>query len=87
MNVAITGFKPNTFLTSCPAPAPRPVVIIQHGLFYSSADFLVNLVNESLAYLLADAGADVWISNSRGTSYSRNHTRLDPRDLDFWKFS
>lgn len=42
------------------------------------------------AYVLADAGYDVWLANARGNYYSRRHLFLDPNDregLDFWKFS
>ncbi|CAG5117927.1 unnamed protein product, partial [Candidula unifasciata] len=68
-------------------PGPRPVVILQHGLLGSCTHFLSNPVNESLAYILADAGADVWLGNSRGNFYSTNHTRLNPKKREFWKFS
>ncbi|XP_050393751.1 gastric triacylglycerol lipase [Patella vulgata] len=65
----------------------RPVVILQHGLLGESTNYLDNLANESLAYVLADAGADVWLSNSRGNTYSRAHTHLKPSQVVFWDWS
>lgn len=37
--------------------------------------------------ILSDNGLDVWIGNSRGNRYSRNHTKLNPEDSKFWDFS
>ncbi|KAJ8949544.1 hypothetical protein NQ318_005106, partial [Aromia moschata] len=40
------------------------------------------------AYILADAGYDVWISNMRGNVYSTAHETLNPyRDGKYWDFS
>lgn len=39
-----------------------------------------------MAYILSDLGYDVWLGNTRGNTYSRNHTNLDPDDdkEEFW---
>lgn len=40
--------------------------------------WLLNSPEQSLALILADHGYDVWIANTRGTSFSRRHVSLDP---------
>ncbi|KAK7276492.1 hypothetical protein RIF29_17632 [Crotalaria pallida] len=42
---------------------------------------------QSLAFLLADNGFDVWIANTRGTKYSRQHTSLPINSSDYWNWS
>ena len=69
-------------------PASKGPLFLQHGLFSSSADWVANVADENLAFLLANDGYDVWMGNVRGNRYSRAHTHLDPdHDHDFWKFS
>jgi len=71
-----------------PSPTPdRPVILLQHGLLSDATAWISNPVNESLAFILADAGADVWLGNNRGNDYSLNHTHLTPADMEFWDFS
>ncbi|XP_012936122.1 gastric triacylglycerol lipase-like, partial [Aplysia californica] len=73
-------------LVFCPTDV-RPVVLLQHGLCGASTDYLVSPANQSLAFLLADAGADVWLGNMRGNSYSKQHKHLSPSHSDFWRWS
>uniref|UniRef100_A0A0N4UNH8 Abhydro_lipase domain-containing protein n=1 Tax=Dracunculus medinensis TaxID=318479 RepID=A0A0N4UNH8_DRAME len=64
-----------------------PVVFLQHGLLGSSADWILNTPTNSLGFLLADLGFDVWIGNFRGNIYSRSHTNLTIKDEKYWQFS
>ncbi|XP_045615969.1 gastric triacylglycerol lipase [Procambarus clarkii] len=63
------------------------VVFLQHGLMGSSDNWNTNTKQDSLAYLLSDAGYDVWMGNFRGNIYSRRHMNLTHKDPRFWKFS
>lgn len=65
----------------------RTPVYVQHGLLCSSADFIVAGSKQGLAYILADAGYDVWMGNCRGNTWSRRHIRMKPFQRQFWKYS
>ncbi|KAH7520904.1 hypothetical protein FEM48_Zijuj08G0195200 [Ziziphus jujuba var. spinosa] len=67
--------------------ADKPPVLLQHGLFIDAATWLFNSPDESLAFILADNGFDVWLANSRGTMSSQEHKSLSPNDPAYWEWS
>lgn len=56
-------------------PSGNPV-FIQHGLFGDGVVWTLNK-QKSLAFVLANAGYDVWIGNNRGNQFSRTNINLD----------
>ena len=65
----------------------RPVIVMQHGM-NDSSQFAMDEGMDSIALIFAESGYDVWLNNSRGNLYSRNHKYLDPDyDEEFWDYS
>ncbi|KAK1395088.1 Lipase [Heracleum sosnowskyi] len=64
-----------------------PPVLLLHGLFMGGDSWFLNSPDESLGFILADQGFDVWIGNVRGTHWSHGHVTLSMEDKDFWDWS
>lgn len=73
---------------NCQGEKRKTSILLMHGLLQSSDSWIDSGPNSGLAYLIADACYDLWLGNTRGNYYSRNHILLDPdRDAAFWQFS
>lgn len=69
-----------------PLSGARTPVLIVHGFGLDGGDWVDNFPDNSLAFILADAGYDVWLGNNRGSSWSRRHRSLSVASQQFWDF-
>ncbi|XP_065080642.1 lipase 1-like [Ochlerotatus camptorhynchus] len=68
-----------------PKSSSRGLVLLQHGIRQSSADWLK--INQNLPKQLLSAGMEVWLGNSRASLESAGHTYLNKDSTEFWDFS
>lgn len=64
-----------------------PPILLQHGIFDSSDGWVCNGEDHSIALVLAANNFDVWLSNSRGNKYCKEHDKYNPQSFEFWQFS
>lgn len=65
----------------------KKVAFLMHGILSSSDCWIMNGAENSLAYVLSNAGYDVWMGNARGNTYSRNNVEMTSLLPHFWDFS
>ncbi|XP_059061103.1 lipase 1-like [Achroia grisella] len=72
--------------SDAPNAKGKKAILIIHGLLGSSLDFVIMGPERSLAYILADAGYDVWLGNLRGNMHTAHQT-LHRNNTEFWAYS
>ncbi|CAK1588877.1 unnamed protein product [Parnassius mnemosyne] len=80
----IPGGRRNENLNS--STKAKEAVLVVHGIFGCSTNFLIMGPDRSLGYMLADAGYDVWLGNLRGNLHTA-HLNLTRNDPKFWEYS
>ncbi|ODM88426.1 Lipase 3 [Orchesella cincta] len=71
-----------------PPKRGKRAVLLFHGGMGGSASWIIQPESRNLAFILVDAGYEVWLANGRGTAPSKNHTRLNADiDMEYWDFS
>ena len=71
----------------CKDPDHNPPILFQHGIFDSSDGWVCNGEEHSIPFIFAKNNFDVWISNSRGNKYCKEHEKYDNKSFEFWQFS
>lgn len=66
---------------------PGPPVLLQHGLFMAGDAWFLDSAKQSLGFILADHGFDVWVGNVRGTRWSHGHLIFSEKNKEFWDWS
>lgn len=60
------GYILKVFRIMGASTAPKGVVLLQHGVMGLADQWIYNYVDKAPAFVLAKAGYDVWLGNSRG---------------------
>lgn len=67
--------------------ARKESILLIHGIATNSAQWVLRGKSDSLGFILADEGYDVWLYNSRGTRHSLFHKWLSEDKEKYWDFS
>lgn len=60
---------------------------MQHGIEADMMQWVLKDEKESPAFVVANAGYDLWLGNNRGNRFSQAHETLDPKKKAFWQFT
>ena len=64
----------------------KPAVLMLHSQDWDMTQWVTNEPDKANAFILSNAGYDVWMGNNRGSQYSLGHVSLTTEDQEFWDF-
>ena len=62
----------------------KPAVLLLHSQNWDMTQWVSNSPDRANAFILSNAGFDVWMGNNRGSKYSLGHVSLSPNELEYW---
>ncbi|XP_077529409.1 lipase member M-like [Haemaphysalis longicornis] len=78
------GYGNESGMVECGSLGP---IFVMTGLLADSASLVLDFPGQSLGFVLADSGYDVWLGNTRGNTFGRRHQTLSVGSRQFWNFS
>jgi lysosomal acid lipase/cholesteryl ester hydrolase len=66
--------------------ATKYPVFIMHGFLTTPMSFFLTEKRNSLPFIFADNGHDVFLGSRRGTKYSTKHLHLSTESREYWDF-
>ena len=64
----------------------KPAVLMVHAQDCDMLEWVWNDASQANAFILANAGYDVWMGNNRGSKYSHGHLTLSTKDHAYWDY-
>jgi pimeloyl-ACP methyl ester carboxylesterase len=74
-------------ITSPRVPSTKGPVFVLHGVLDSADTWVLNSAEQSLAFILAEDGYEVFLGNSRGSKYATGITTHRPHSAKYWEWS
>ena len=68
-------------------PLHKPAVLMMAGIECDMNFWTSNDPTITPAFVLANAGYDVWLANNRGTRFGTAHVSLDTKSEEYWNFN
>jgi pimeloyl-ACP methyl ester carboxylesterase len=62
-------------------------VFLMHGFLTTPISFFISTTKNSLPFMLADSGYDVFMGSRRGTKFSTKHRNFSTESKEFWNFT